>query len=199
MEQLDIPKKLINLTKMTLNQTRIKVKTGNRMGEAFQYNKGVKQGGGLSTTLFNIALHGAISKIDKRGQIFTKSSQICEVTIIARTEKDLKNVYMKLEEEVNKYGFITNMNKMKYMVISHDKIRNQKLFQIEEKKFEEVKTFGYLGMIINNQNNITETIKEKIQARNTAYYFNLHLLKNKTISRKAKINIYETLIRPVVT
>jgi hypothetical protein len=54
-------------------------------------------------------------------------------------------------------------------------------------------------MIINNQNNITETIKAKIQAGNTAYYSNLHLLKNRTISRKAKINIYKTLIRPVVT
>jgi hypothetical protein len=44
--------------------------------------------------LFNIASHGAISKIDKRGSIFTKSSQICayadDVTIITRTEKDLK-------------------------------------------------------------------------------------------------------------
>jgi sorting nexin-29 len=137
------------------------------MGEAFQYNKGVKQGDGLSTTLFNIALHGAISKIDKRGSIFTKSSQICayadDVTIIARTEKDLKNVYMKLEEEANKYGLITNMNKTKYMVISPNKIRNQKFFQIEDKKFEQVKVFRYLGMIINNQNNMTETIKEKIQ------------------------------------
>jgi hypothetical protein len=37
MEQLDIPKKLINLTKMTLNQTRTKVKFGNRMGDVFQY------------------------------------------------------------------------------------------------------------------------------------------------------------------
>jgi hypothetical protein len=96
--------------------------------------------------------------------IFTNSSKICayadDVTIIARTEKYLKNVYMKLEEEVNKYGLITNMNKRKYMVISPNNIRNQKFFQTED-KFEEVKVFRYLGMIINNQNNITETIKEK--------------------------------------
>jgi uncharacterized membrane protein YgaE (UPF0421/DUF939 family) len=148
-------------------------------------------------------LHGAISKIDKRGSIFTKSSQICayadDVTITASTEKDLKNVYMKLEEEVNKYGLITNINKTKYMVISPNKIRNQKFLQIEDKKLEVVKVFRYLGMIINNQNNITETIKEKIQAGNRAYYSNLHLLKNRTISRKAKIDIYKTSIRPIVT
>jgi hypothetical protein len=41
-------------------------------------------------------------------------------------------------------------------------------------------------------------MKEKIQAGYRAYYSNLHLLKNKTISRKAKINIHKTLIRPVV-
>jgi uncharacterized membrane protein YgaE (UPF0421/DUF939 family) len=106
---------------------------------------------------------------------------------------------MKLEEEVNKYGLITNMNKTKYMVISPNKIRNQKLFQIEDKKFEVVKVFKYLGMIINNQNNITETINEKIQAGNKTYHSNLHLLENRTVSRKAKINTYKTLIRPVVT
>jgi hypothetical protein len=93
-EQLDIPKKLIELIKMTLNQTRAKVRIRNRMGEVFHYNMGVKQGDGLSTVLFNIALHGTISKIGKRGSIFTKSSQICayadDVIIIARTEKDLK-------------------------------------------------------------------------------------------------------------
>jgi hypothetical protein len=55
-----------------------------------------------------------------------------------------------------------------------------------------MKVFRDLGIIINNQNNITETIKEKIQAGNSDYS-NLHLLKNRTISRKAKINIYKTL------
>jgi hypothetical protein len=36
------------------------------MGETFQYNKEVKQEVALSTTLFNIALHAAVSKIYKR-------------------------------------------------------------------------------------------------------------------------------------
>jgi sorting nexin-29 len=160
---------------------------------------GVKQGDGLSAMLFNITLHAAISKINKRGSIFTKSSQICayadDVTIIARSEKDSKNVYMKLEEEVNKYRLITNMNKTKYMVIYTNKIRNQ----TEDKKFQVAKVFRYFGMIINNQSNITGTIKEKIRAGNKAHYSNLHLLKNITISRKAKSNTYKTLIRPIVS
>jgi len=41
--------------------------------------------------------------------------------------------------------------------------------------------------------------KRKIQARNKAYYANLQMLKSKIIFRRSKLQIYETLIRPVVT
>jgi hypothetical protein len=50
-------------------------------------------------------LHTAIEKVDKRGTIFTKVSQICayadDVTVLAKTEKELKRIYQKLEEAVN--------------------------------------------------------------------------------------------------
>jgi hypothetical protein len=38
-----------------------------------------------------------------------------------------------------------------------------------------------------------------IQAGNKAYYANQKMLKNRCINRGAKIQIYKTLIRPVVT
>ena len=42
-------------------------------------------------------------------------------------------------------------------------------------------------------------IKERITAGNKAYYSSYNLLKNKNITRKTKITIYKTIIRPVVT
>jgi hypothetical protein len=46
---------------------------------------------------------------------------------------------------------------------------------------------------------MTETIQDRTQAGNKAYYANQMMLKNRYINRGAKMQIYKTLIRPVVT
>ena len=53
--------------------------------------------------------------------------------------------------------------------------------------------------IIENNNRNDRSIKERIQTGNKAYYANLQMLKSKIISRRSKLQIYKTLIRPVVT
>jgi hypothetical protein len=46
---------------------------------------------------------------------------------------------------------------------------------------------------------MTETIQHRIQAGNKAYYANQIMLKNRYINRGAKMQIYTTLITPVVS
>jgi len=71
--------------------------------------------------------------------------------------------------------------------------------RIGNKEFEGVSEFKYLGNIIENNNRNDRCIKERIQTGNKAYYANLQMLKSKIISRRLKLQIYKTLIRPVVT
>ena len=64
MEEVGIPQKLIKLIEMTLKDIKAAVKINNWRTRTFEINTGVKQGDGLSTTLFIIALHKVIREID---------------------------------------------------------------------------------------------------------------------------------------
>ena len=90
MKATGIPQKLIRLTEMT--NTKAVVKINNQKTKIFEFKSGVKQGDGLSTTLFTAALHKAIRKIDQTGAIFNKLSEVCacaDVVLIARTKQKL--------------------------------------------------------------------------------------------------------------
>jgi sorting nexin-29 len=153
LEYFAIPPKLINLLKMTVDQTTAKVKLEQQIGDEFHYSKGFKQGDGLSTTLCILTLHMTIQKVDKRGTIIYKSSQICayadDVAIITRTEAELKKIYKQLEKETKKLGLYVTIIKTKYMFItSKDNKKKEVNTRIGTKELEGVSTFKYLGLLI---------------------------------------------------
>lgn len=76
LRELRKPWKLIRLIRMTMQDTRAKVKVGNKIANEFSFNMGLKQGEGLLATLFILALHCAVRRIDSGGTIFYKSTQI---------------------------------------------------------------------------------------------------------------------------
>ena len=64
MEDMKIPYKLITLAKMTMKNTIARVKVTNELSNSFTFNAGVRQGDGLSTTLFILSLHHGVQKTD---------------------------------------------------------------------------------------------------------------------------------------
>jgi len=64
--------------------------------------------------------------------------------------------------------------------------------------FESVQSFKYLGSTVNQNNTIEVEIKVRIIAGNRAFYANQKMFQNK-LSKKSKLKLYWTLIRPVVT
>jgi hypothetical protein len=77
--------------------------------------------------------------------------------------------------------------------------RNAGDLQIGNKTFEAVQSFQYLGNIIGKTNNNNKCIKDRIMMGNKAYYANRQLVNNNLISRISKLQVYRTLVRPVVT
>jgi len=108
-------------------------------------------------------------------------------------------VYLDLEEETSKLGMEINESKTKYMVTStYEHRRNVGDLRIGNKIFKAVQSFQYLGNIIGNTNNNNKCTKERIMMGNKAYYANRQLVNSSLVSRSSKLQIYRTLVRPVV-
>jgi hypothetical protein len=61
--EFGIPKKLVSLIKMCLNETYCKVRIGKLLPDKFPIQNGLKQGDALLPLFFNFALEYAIRKV----------------------------------------------------------------------------------------------------------------------------------------
>jgi hypothetical protein len=110
MEELQIPKKLINLTKATLKTAWCRVKVNNELSEPFKTRNRLRQGVALSCMLFNIALEKAVraSGTEKRGTIYHKSVQILayadDIDIIGRSERVVREAFKNVRKNCTRDG-----------------------------------------------------------------------------------------------
>jgi hypothetical protein len=165
-------------------------------------NSMFKQGDPLSATLFSIAMDSVLKKMKLRGNISTRLKQCTayadDILITTRTKQAMIDTYVKLKNESLKYGLIVNVHKTKYLKCTK-KQDQPKFINIENKEFEQVKSFKYLGSTVNTDNTIEEEIKERITLGNKALFANKKMFQSKLISKMAKLKLYCSVIRPVVT
>ena len=166
MDRMGIPQQLIRLIRMTMCQTKARVKTDNQISAPFEFNKGVKQGDCRSTTLFILPLHNAAQEIDQRGTIYTKSSQISaytdDVVIVPRSESRLRQIYRETEEKPQQMGLTVNEKKTKHMIVSATQMgRQTQNWKVGDKVFERVSSLTYLGNVIYKEGRISECVKDR--------------------------------------
>ena len=92
-----------------------------------------------------------------------------------------------------------NADKTKYTVISRDQNAGQSHnIKIDNRSFEMVEEFKFLGITLTNQNSIPEEIKSRLQSGNGCYHLVQNLLSSSLLTKNLKIKIYRTIILPVV-
>lgn len=153
MAELQIPRKLIDLTKLTINRVLCAVKIQNDISETFETKNGLRQGDVLACMLFNIALEKVIrmSRINTSGTIYLKSTQLMayadDVDIVARSVIDAREAYSNLVDAAKRMGLQVKENKTLILVstTSHRRVHNlgQNL-TIEDHNLEVVHDFMYL-------------------------------------------------------
>ena len=63
--------------------------------------------------------------------------------------------------------------------------------------FEMVEEFKYLGTTLTNQNSIQEEIMSRLKSQNACYHSVQNILSSSLLSKNLKINIYRTIILPM--
>jgi hypothetical protein len=84
-------------------------------------------------------------------------------------------------------GLETNVEKAKYMLLSHQQNVGRNLdIKIANRSFENVPQFKYFGMTVTNQNLIQEEIKRRSNSGNAYYHLFQNLLSSRLLSKKLK-------------
>jgi len=68
----------------------------------------------------------------------------------------------------------------------------------DNRSFERVEQFKFLGTTLTNQNSIQEEIKSRLKSKNACHHAVQNILSSSLLSKNLKIKIYRTIILPVV-
>jgi hypothetical protein len=79
------------------------------------------------------------------------------------------------------------------------KSNNLEELQINSMYLEQVQSYKYLGSTVNSDNSVEEEIQNRITLGNKAYCANQFPFKSRLVSKKAKMKLYWSIVRPIVT
>jgi hypothetical protein len=95
-------------------------------------------------------------------------------------------------------GLLVNEAKTKYMVMS-SQVTPKNNIKVNGYSFEQMEEFKYLGVNINEKNNMHNEIKIRMCAANRSYYAMEEMFSSMLLSCRTKERLYFTYLRPIAT
>ena len=204
---LGIGGKFFNTVKNMYTNDKIAVKIRNKMTNDINCSMGVRQGDGLSPTLFNIYVNDI-------PQLF--SDPTCDppkignepisallyaddLVIFSETETGLKTCLKKFNGYCRMWHLKINVAKSKIMIFN-SKNNNYGPFSVDNENLEIVTNYKYLGMMISRSTSfdlgINSLCKKSIKA---TYLMNKTLWNADFIPVDIYLKSFDTLIKPILT
>jgi len=125
--------------------------------------------------------------------------EILYVTVLGRNIHTIKKNTKALVVIGEEIGLDVNAEKIKYMVMSQYQNAGQNHnIKTDNKSFERVERFEYLGAALMYQNFIQDEIKSRLKLGNACYHSVQNFWSSSLPSKNIKIKTYRTVILPVV-
>ena len=107
---------------MTLEGAQAKVIVDGKKSNPFVIGRGVRQGDGLSATLFDLILHKALKNLEQSNMILNRLTQIRgyadDILVTARSLPALETLCVQISREAGRVGLAINPKKTKYEIFN---------------------------------------------------------------------------------
>jgi hypothetical protein len=200
--------KLIRLVTATMRNSEAQVKTQAQLAEPLKIRQGLKQGNGLASSLFNLALEYAIKKltVSVKGTLEFQATLVVgyadDICLLSRNIRTIKEAYQELKEAAMETGLKINKYKTLAMIQTRSKASKANTDQqlhAGEHSIKIVDNLHYLGSCITNDNNEAAEIQRRLKLANNTYYSISSIMKSRDVHKGTNIRLYKTLIRTVLT
>ncbi|CAG9135779.1 unnamed protein product [Plutella xylostella] len=183
----------------------MRVKVDGDLTDAFSVVTGLKQGDALSPALFNLVLEYVIQKVlthDGGVQLNGQHKVIGyadDLALLGESEREVQEAAKILEEEAHRVGLRISTEKTEYLHMTRHRGNHEvrKNLQVGETAYKGVAKFKYLGCTITDTNTREQEIDIRVQNALRCSAALHKVLVSKLLSRKTKIRIYKTVIRPI--
>jgi hypothetical protein len=183
MKEFGFLKKLINLTKLSIEGVKYQVRLESIMSEAFNLETVLKQEDALSPLLFNIALEKAVRVLRNETREIKVDEYHIEVlgfadnlNILEASLDDKVRATKALKHAAERIGLHINVDKTKLMKLLD---METSLDVLDTLPYEKIEQFQYLGTLLNTKNEVW------FSTTNTSIY----VLRVSTMSNKHKSNV----------